>query len=41
MLEEEELYLVHKAVELEMEEIKSGKIKTISLDNLEKKYKNR
>ena len=41
MLEEEELYLVHTAVELEMEEIKSGKIKTISLDNLEKKYKNR
>ncbi|MEA3255254.1 MAG: hypothetical protein U9Q22_05420 [Candidatus Altiarchaeota archaeon] len=38
MLEEEELELVHKAVELEMEEIRSGRIKTKTLEELEKKY---
>ncbi len=38
MLEEEELQLVHKAVGLEMEEIKSGKIETKTLEELEKKY---
>lgn len=36
MLEEEELELVHKAVELEMEEIKSGRIKNYSLDEIKK-----
>lgn len=38
MLEEEELQLVHKAVELEMQEIRSGKIGTKTLEKLEKKY---
>ena len=38
MLEEEELQLVHKAVEFEMEEIRSGRIKTKTLEELEKKY---
>ncbi|MCK4491716.1 MAG: type II toxin-antitoxin system ParD family antitoxin [Candidatus Altiarchaeales archaeon] len=38
MLEEEELELVHKAVELEMEEIKSGRIKNYSLDEIKKIY---
>ena len=38
MLEEEELQLVHKAVEFEMEEIRSGRIKTKPLEELEKKY---
>ncbi len=38
MLEEEELQLVHKAVEFEMGEIESGKIGTKTLEELEKKY---
>lgn len=38
MLEEEELRLVHKAVEMEMEDIRSGKVKTKTLEELEKKY---
>jgi len=38
MIEEEELILVHKAVELEMQEIRSGKAGTKSLEELEKKY---
>jgi Arc/MetJ-type ribon-helix-helix transcriptional regulator len=38
MLDEEELRLVHKAVEFEMQEIKSGRIKTKTLEELEKKY---
>ena len=38
MLEEEELQLVHKAVKIEMEEIKSGKIKNYSLDEIKKIY---
>jgi len=38
MLEEEELQLVHKAVEFEMQEIHSGRIKTKTLEELEKKY---
>jgi len=38
MLEEEELMLVHKAVEIEMEEIKSGKVKNYTLDEIKKRY---
>ena len=38
MLEEEEIRLVHKAVEMEMEDIRSGKVKTKTLEELEKKY---
>jgi len=38
MLDEEELRLVHKAVEFEMQEIKAGRIKTKTLGELEKKY---
>ena len=38
MLDEEELQLVHKAVKLEMEEIKSGKIKNYGLDEIKKIY---
>ena len=37
MLEEEEFLLVHKAVEIEMEEIRSGKVKTIPIEELKKK----
>jgi Arc/MetJ-type ribon-helix-helix transcriptional regulator len=36
MIEEEELALVHKAVELEMEDIDAGKIKTYSFDDIKK-----
>lgn len=36
MLEEEELMLVHKAVEADMEEIRSGKVKTHTLEEIEK-----
>lgn len=36
MLEEEELYLVHKAVELEMEDIKAGRVKTYTFDQVKK-----
>ena len=39
MLEEEELRLVHKAVEMEMQEVKSGDIKTKSLKELEGKHR--
>lgn len=38
MLEEEELRLVQKGVEHEMEEIRSGRLKTVTLEELEKKY---
>ena len=37
-LEEEEVRLVHKAVTTEMENIKSGKSKTMTLDELNKRY---
>ncbi len=37
-IEEEEVQLVNKGIELEMQEIKSGKIKTKSLDEIKKKY---
>lgn len=36
MIEEEELSLVHKAVEIEMEDIESGKIKTYSFEDIKK-----
>jgi Arc/MetJ-type ribon-helix-helix transcriptional regulator len=39
MLEEEEVKLVNKGIELEMQEIREGKIKTKSLDQIKKKYK--
>ena len=38
MLEEEEVRLVNKAIETEMQEIRDGKIKTISHEALKKKY---
>ena len=36
MIEEEELALVHKAVELEMENIDAGKIATYSFEDIKK-----
>jgi Arc/MetJ-type ribon-helix-helix transcriptional regulator len=36
ILEEEELMLVHKAVEIEMEEIETGKINTHSFEDIKK-----
>lgn len=36
MLEEEELVLVHKGVEFEMQEIRAGRIKTHSFDEVKK-----
>ena len=36
MIEEEELTLVHKAVEIEMEEIEAGRIKTYSFEQIKK-----
>ena len=38
-LEEEEVKLVNRGIEIEMQEIKEGKIKTKSLDQIKKKYK--
>ncbi|MEK7540192.1 MAG: hypothetical protein AAB558_03005 [Patescibacteria group bacterium] len=38
-LEEEEAKLVNKGIELEMQEIREGKIKTKSLESIKKKYK--
>ncbi len=38
-LEEEELLLVHKAVEIEAQEIREGKIKTKSLAEIKKKFR--
>jgi Arc/MetJ-type ribon-helix-helix transcriptional regulator len=35
-IEEEEMRLVHKAVEVEMEEIRSGKVKTIPWEEVKK-----
>ncbi len=37
MIEEEELNLVHKAVEIEMLELDAGKVKTYSLQDIWKK----
>jgi len=39
MLDEEEAKLVNKGIELEMQEIKEGKVKTKSLAAIKKKYK--
>lgn len=39
MLEEEEAKLVNKGVELEMQDIRQGKVKTKSLKSIKKKYK--
>ncbi len=39
LVEEEELRLVKKGVELEMQEIEENKVKTKSLSRLKKKYK--
>ena len=36
MLEEEELTLVHRAVEIEVEEIDAGKAKTFSFEEIKK-----
>ena len=38
MLEEEEVRLVNKGIEFEMQKIKSGKTKTKSLADMKKKY---
>lgn len=38
MLEEEEVRLVNKGIELEMQEIREGKLKTKSLNAIKKKY---
>ncbi len=39
MLKEEEVNLVNKGIETEMQEIKSKQIKTKTLEQLKKKYK--
>ncbi|MFH0714368.1 MAG: hypothetical protein V1847_02105 [Candidatus Diapherotrites archaeon] len=39
MLEEEEVVLVNKGIELEMQEIQEGKIKTKELASVKKKFK--
>jgi Arc/MetJ-type ribon-helix-helix transcriptional regulator len=39
MIEEEELALVHKAVEIEMEDIDAGKITTYSFEDIKKMAK--
>ena len=39
LLEEEEVKLVNKGIELEMQDISEGKIKTKSLNSIKKKYK--
>ncbi len=38
-LEEEEVKLVNKGIEIEMQEIEEGKIKTKSLGQIKKKYR--
>jgi len=38
-LDEEEVKLVNKGIEMEMQEIKEGRIKTKSLEHIKKKYK--
>jgi len=38
-LEEEEVKLVNKGIEMEMQEIKEGRIKIKSLEHIKKKYK--
>ena len=39
MLEEEEIMLVHKAVESEMQEMEAGRQKTYTLKEIKKKYR--
>jgi Arc/MetJ-type ribon-helix-helix transcriptional regulator len=39
MIEEEEVKLVNKGIEFEMQEIKSGKLKTKSFKDIKEKYK--
>ena len=39
MLEEEEVRLVNKGIEFEMQQLKEGKIKTKNIEQLKKKYK--
>jgi len=39
MIEEEEAKLVNKGIELEMQDIREGKVKTKSLGRIKKKYK--
>ena len=39
MLDDDEVRLVNKGIELEMQEIKEGKVKTKSLAAIKKKYK--
>ena len=36
ILEEEELMLVHKAVQIELEEMEAGRVKTHSFDDIKK-----
>lgn len=38
MLEEEEVRLVNKGIELEMQEIRAGRLKTKNLKRIRKKY---
>ncbi|MBU0591195.1 hypothetical protein KKF81_01945 [Candidatus Micrarchaeota archaeon] len=38
-LEEEEVRLVNKGIEIEMDAIKSGKLKTKTMDQIKKKYR--
>ncbi|MFH1695301.1 MAG: hypothetical protein ABH850_02615 [Candidatus Micrarchaeota archaeon] len=38
-IDEEEVRLVNKGIELEMQDIKTGKVKTKSLSVIKKKYK--
>lgn len=38
-LEEEEVRLVNKGIELEMQDIKSGKLKTKTLQQIKRKYR--
>ena len=39
MIDEEEVRLVNKGIELEMQEVREGKVKTKSLVAIKKKYK--
>ena len=39
MIEKQEAQLVHKAVEVEMAEIKAGKVETCTLGELKRRYK--
>ncbi|MBI4043356.1 MAG: type II toxin-antitoxin system ParD family antitoxin [Candidatus Diapherotrites archaeon] len=39
MLEEEEVKLVNKGAELEMQDIRENKVKTKSLESIKRKYK--